>query len=112
MIHDCGDVEITEVDAHNIPVDIWILPVGENDGPIPAEAEGMGWALYADDYMPRKSCNATNAYRVYADSREELAALVRDHVLPLYRNAIAKLEAMVDGSGDSLYYWDAPKEKP
>jgi hypothetical protein len=113
MIHEFGKIEIAAADDMNVPVDIWLLQM---DPKFPdafpwtvrgESAAGMQWCLRANNYMPRKGClSGEGSYMVFSDSREELAALVREHVLPLYRAALDVVTCIADGSQDCLYYWE------
>ena len=100
-----GELQFDDADNANIPVDIWLVPVTEDDS-IPG---GLNFepkfVLRAANYCPRK-CNVyDSAYEVYADNREELVNLLNKHVIPLYKTALNILNEMADGTNDGLYYW-------
>lgn len=101
MIEQTGECEIDEADNANIPVNIFLREVEDDD----EEANGKKWQLVADNFMPRKGRCSGSAYNVYADTKEELQELVKRHVLPLYQNAIRLLEGIINGTNDGLYYW-------
>ena len=64
------------------------------------------FCLAANNYMPRKaSCEGELAYLVFADTREELVELIKEHIIPLYENALSILNEMCNGSKSCLYYW-------
>jgi hypothetical protein len=97
MIQELADrMSFDSADDANIPVDIWLHAPDE---------ECPSWRLLAANYMPRKGCLHPHGYEVRADNREELNAIVRDKILPLYRVATAQLEAIANGEADHLYYW-------
>lgn len=89
-------MDFRRADDANVPVDIWLLPPDE---------DCARWTLKAANYMPRKGHLHPDGYEQTADTREELAALVAAHVLPLYRIAVAQIEAIAAGDADHLYYW-------
>jgi hypothetical protein len=94
------DIEVEDdfdvIDEANIPVNVTLT---EEDGK---------WVLEADGYMPRKWLEQ-GGYRLVSDSPEPLRALIRDRVIPLYRNAIANLETVNEQGETSLYYWSPPE---
>lgn len=105
MIEDIGDIQLSECDDANIPVNIFISKPNEDD-------EGKHkdkWTLHADNFMPRKM-SACDGYEVVADSLEELQAYIKQHVLPLYEIAMKNIDAMINATGHEeelphLYYW-------
>lgn len=115
MIRSIGDEELNGHDDANIPCNIFISEIGEDyedevaEALVDLELEGFEpkWILTADIFMPRKGL-ADGPYRYVADTKEELYALVREHVLPSYKIALDAVTAMADGKRDSFYYW---KEK-
>lgn len=84
-------------DDANIPVNIWLYK---------EEEEEDIWRLKADNYMPRRNCVATDAYLAESKDRKELTDLIEIYILPLYKTACKKLEKMVTGEEDNLYYWE------
>lgn len=102
MVDEIGDMEFSSADNANIPVDIWLEQ--ENEGPYKGK-----WSLSAANYMPRKAAVGDEAYKAIADTREELVALIKEHIVPLYERAMSHLQSMINGSGKSLYYWDERK---
>jgi hypothetical protein len=113
MIHDLGAIKITDTDAGNIPVDIWIARRNGDSGyweGILDIAKNTQFVLAADNYMPRKGrLSGEQSYLVYADTRDELVDLIRAHIMPLYQAALATLKSVCDGDMNDLYYWDAPR---
>jgi len=112
VIHSVGDLDITDAGDANVPVDIWIheleaecadeLPWTKRVG----DAVHCKFCLAANNYMPRKaSCEGELAYLVFADTREELVELIKEHIIPLYENALSILNEMCNGSKSYLYYW-------
>lgn len=106
MFVDLGEISFEDANSANVPVDIWLSEFtnGEED---PTLAEYVGWwRLTAKNYTPRKSCVTENSvYELMSPDRAELAAIVRDQIKPLYAAAMAKIDAMIEGTGESLYYW-------
>jgi hypothetical protein len=104
---DLGEISVEEADEANIPVDIWLDKVDEEARE--ENPELLTWELHANNYMPRKGrLSGEQAYRLTSDDRAVLVALVKKHWLPLYKTAVAKLEAFdkPDAEGVSeLYYW-------
>lgn len=85
------------------PVDTWLSPTSEDD----ENREKGKWCLRAGNYTPRRGTVSGDAYSVYSDNKEELNAIIREKILPLYRKAMDILENMAFSSkGGSLYYWE------
>lgn len=105
MIEDRGELEIDAFDDANVPVDIWLtkLDLDSDDEEV---AEGFTHVLRIGNYMPRKARVEGGSCEIFADNKEELQALVKDKVLPIYNKAIAKINGIIDGSNISLYYWN------
>jgi len=80
-----------EADGMNIPVRV---SIDYDEGK-------RKWYLRADNYMPRRCYVAGGEYYAEADTEGELIELVRMNVLPLYKNAVKKLEKT-----GRLTYWD------
>jgi hypothetical protein len=111
-----GEMSFENADDANVPVDIWLTEVDQTDDECYKQdengfdtTESYKFKLRASNYMPRKCRIAEDTYCVYADTREELAAILKKNVVPLYANAAKKIEAMMAGAGDNLYYWSSPK---
>lgn len=102
-MYDDGDCSFDSVDEANIPVDVWLSLTSEED----ENREKGKWCLRAANYMPRRGTVSSDAYSVYSDNKEELNAIIREKILPLYRKAMDLLENMAFSSkGGSLYYWE------
>lgn len=104
-IRDVGDCKFDHINSANVPVDIWLTPVEADHNRAPM---GARWQLTAALYMPRKGMVVQEAFCAYAVDREQLTAVVREKILPLYRTAVACLESIAAGTDQSLYYWDPP----
>jgi len=95
-----GEIDFLCNDA-NIPVDIWLTK----------ESEKHAWQLTADNYMPRKGYLAgENTIKIRATTREELAEIVREKIIPLYESALKQLNLIVEGKAKSLYYWEIDED--
>lgn len=103
MIKDIGEIGMSHSDDANIPINIWLVRIGESEE---YYSTGYRWQLSASNYMPRKSRLSEDSYLVISDNREELTDLIQKHIIPLYENALNKLQGMIKGTNDSLYYWD------
>lgn len=90
-----GEMELSNADDANIPVNIFIT----------WDEDMKEWSLTADNFMPRRNRAVDNVYVYRGDDPEELRGLVKKYVLPLYEIAVAKLESMIEGKEESLYYW-------
>ncbi len=103
---DLGEISFDVADSANVPVDIWLSEI-TNDEEDSSLAEYVGWwRLTAKNYTPRKSrVTESRVYDLMSQDRAELAAIVQSKVKPLYAAAMAKIDAMVGGTGESLYYW-------
>ncbi len=95
-IIDNGECDIDTADDANIPVNIWLV----------LDDETKEWRLTAGNYMPRKNLVRDDAYDMTCATREPLASIITEKWLPLYRTAVAKLERVASGGGESLYYWN------
>ena len=95
---------IEDNDGANVPVNIFLIDETD-DG-----AKDGKWILRADNFMPRKCSAMDGAYRVTADTREELAALVAKYILPLYLTALRNVGGIVAGTHQDHYYWESTKE--
>jgi len=101
-----GEIPVDDANYANIPVDIWLQQVEEDDEDDKSHI-GM-WCLTADNYMPRKGClSGEHSYKVYSNDRKVLVALVHKYWLPLYKTAVEVLTKMApdDDGTASLYYW-------
>lgn len=103
-----SDLSIEGANDANVPVDIWIKQVTKDNKDEYLYVQVGSWVLNASNYMPRRArlSEGGDGYLVEADTREELVELLKKHVLPLYKNALAKLEGMITGTCTHLYYWD------
>ena len=96
-----GELEFENADDSNIPVSIFVREID-------AQEDGDGkfyWEVTADNYMPRRGRCADGAFNAKAETREEIAELLRVNVLPLYETALAKLNKIIEGKAENLYYW-------
>ena len=101
MVVNIGSMFITSIDAMNIPVNVFLSESCEADGELPGK-----FVLSADVFQPRRQSIVHSAIRCICDTREEAARLVSDLIEPLYRIAHARLERMISGEDDMLYYWE------
>lgn len=92
MFEDRGEVNSDHADDANIPVNIFI------------ERSDGRWRLVADNFMPRTERVGQLAYELVADNRDEFKPFL-ERVRALYAIALARIDAMLDGSGSNLYYW-------
>ena len=91
----------TSFNDANVPMIVFLSEPG--DWSADDEDDADKWHLSITAFMPRKeSCFV--ALEAVADTREELAALVREHVVPWFERATNQLR----DTGE-LYYWP---EKP
>ncbi len=67
---------------------------------------GRRWIWTADNLRPTPGYCAADVYCVIADSRDELIALVKAYVTPLYRDALKRLERTGECG-----LWQRPGEK-
>jgi len=58
--------------------------------------------------MPRKDTCA-EAETIVADTRDEIAEIIRERVIPFYDRPLKLLAALVEGKRDSFYYWNEDK---
>lgn len=103
-VQESGECEFTGADDANIPVGIWLREINLDEENVP---EDHKWILYAENFMPRKDRVSDSGYRATAPTREALVEVVRRYIVPLYENALANLQAMINGTKDCLYYWDS-----
>jgi len=98
-----GEIEELCDDA-NIPVDIWL------------SYENLAWNLRASNYMPRRGRVSEEGIDIRATTREELAEIIKNQIIPLYETALKQLNLIVEGKAECLYYWkedrDLPKDTP
>ena len=104
MIENIGEIEFSEADEMNVPVNIFIGlnkdDFGRDDTP------DDSWILRADNFMPRKCLATEGAYCVASDNKEELIELVKKYILPFYQVAIKNIEGIIGGQVDCQYYWE------
>lgn len=115
MIICIGENELGEHDGANIPCNIFISEIGEDDAEKVATAledrddlpDGFEakWILTGDNFMPRKGL-ADSCIRYVSDSKEELHQLVKEKILPTYKIAFDAVTDMAEGRRESFYYWD------
>lgn len=102
-----------EADCSNIPVDIWLTTSEPNDTIYNENGDEViipKYKLKASNYIPRKACVGENVFVAYSDNLKELQQLLKDHVIPLYKDALNKLEYISNtnevNDNTNLYYWD------
>ena len=113
MIVSVGEISFESCDDANIPVSIFFSEVRENelkDLYREHDLEGLEnaeklYQVIADNYMPRRG-TSSEGYHAVSDSKEELAALLREQVLPLYKIAFDKVTSLSSGELGGLYYWE------
>jgi hypothetical protein len=124
MIEDVGELRITDANEANIPVDVWLhSPADNKDNGAEYDGEQDNgedlWLLTANNYMPRRARLGEEwCYKVWG-TKEELQALIKKHILPLYQVAVKYLQGMIDGKVDGegkpvfggLYYWELPESE-
>ena len=94
------------IDEMNIPVDILLTKEIDDEG-----GETGYYTLSAKDYMPRKESVGAAVFDMRSKNPEALKKIVRERIIPLYKTALERLEAIADGRADNLYYWE-PVPKP
>lgn len=100
-----GEMELSDADDANIPVNIFITKGEDEEDESEEEAKLGAWVLTADNFMPRRGMTSESVFKYRSDSPEELRALVGEFVLPFYKRAVELVEKMIAGKGDSFYYW-------
>ena len=90
-VRDRGEWSISKVDEANIPVNIVISEPDDYS---------TSWLLLADNFKPCNSIVDIEIYEVEADTKEDLMAVVRTLIVPLYRYAVDQLEAH-----GHLFFW-------
>lgn len=108
MTESVGPLNIQDFDDANIPVCIFLTEAEIEKDKDPEQ--DWKFQLTAHNYMPRKDNVEEDALLVYSDNKEELQQLVKQYILPLYQNAITQLNGIINGTNDSLYYWDSEEE--
>lgn len=113
-IHSAGEVELEEHDDANIPCNLFISELDEEDAQSAKDEHELDfipkWELRFDLFMPRKGL-MDSAGTYFAETREELQQLVKEKILPSYKIAFDAITAMAEGKRDDFYYW-TPNEKP
>lgn len=105
-VEDLGETSIDQIDSTAIPVDIWLKEEMDEEG----KPSGF-WVLRSNIYIPRKSClSYGGVLKLRSRDPEALRQIIRDKIIPVYQAGISRLEAMVNGKEDHLYYWDKPEE--
>ena len=90
-IESVGEVE--KPNDANVPVNSFIHKPGtHNNGK---------WTWTADNFMPRKGHCSESAYKLEADSREEIVEWVIKFVVPIYLAAVQNLSTI-----GANYYWE------
>ena len=96
-----GELSFSGANDANIPVGIFFDQEDDDGEKLPDNQ----WRIRADNYMPRKCRVEDGAYNVIG-TKDELKELIRQYILPLYQTAVKRIEGMIDGSNDKLYYWE------
>ena len=104
-VEDLGETPIEKIDSTAIPVDIWLKEEMDEEG----KPSGF-WVLSSNIYMPRKGLSYDGVFKLRSRDPESLRQIIRDKIIPVYQAGISRLEAMINGTEDSLYYWDKPEE--
>lgn len=114
MIKSVGECELEGHDDANIPVNIFITEIVDDDEryvPDPEEEDealrsfNPKWALSADLFMPGKNRSFEGGVKYLADTKEELHELVKEKILPTYKIAMEAITAIGEGARTSFYYW-------
>jgi len=107
VYEDQGEIAIEHADDSNVPVDIHLGPAEDDAG---EEIPDL-WELRASNYMPRKGVVVEGNYCAQSADREVLAALVRQHWLPLYLAAVQALATLTPDEDRTagLYKWKAAR---
>lgn len=92
---DKGEIEISEANEMNIPVNSFLHHPDE---------ESPKWRWTADNFMPRKSIVRQSQYEIEADAKEPILEAVSKHVAPLYAAALENLN-----TNGACYYWEVEK---
>ena len=91
-----GELSIdNDADDANVPVNVSIFQNQED------EEIKYNWLMTADNYMPRRGRVSDCAYKVGANTEQELVELVQKHIVPLYEAALHNLKT----TGGN-YYWE------
>lgn len=90
-VTDKGESSIRSVDEANIPVNIVFSEPDEFNA---------NWVLLADNFRPCNSSIDIEIYELEASSKDDLLAVVRQVIAPLYRNAVEQLE-----THGHLFFW-------
>lgn len=121
MIKNIGDNELEGHDDANIPCNLFITELSDDDlkeiddkcaledDEVPP-SKWAKWQLTGDCFMPRKGL--WDGCIVYvASTREELSQLVKEMILPSYKIALDAVTAMSEGKRKSFYYWLAKDDE-
>ena len=93
-----NDVTPASLNDMNIPVNIYLInSADENFAPV--------WKLTYDVFHPRHGDVVQEVYEATSDNREELVALVRQYILPLYETALVLVKDIISGKSSALHYW-------
>lgn len=109
-IYSTGELDFDYADDANIPVDIWLERLTEDDDSNLFEA-GYRYRLRASNYMPRKGRIAEAAYECYAAELAPLQQIIKEKILRIYGTAIETLTYLAySGKTGNLYYWSTCNE--
>ena len=100
QIEQNGELSIEEINEGQIPVNIALV-----------EKDGTWYLNAACYYTPARIVQ--NAFKFSSKDLPSLQKIVREKIMPLYRNVLQRLSLMADAeptkSYDSTTLWDAPK---
>lgn len=97
-VEDCGECSILKADEANVPVN---LVISEPD------QYSNSWILLADNFKPCNSQVEVEIFEIQARSRDDILAVVRALIVPLYRNAVNQLE-----NYGHLFFWSDKPSQP
>ena len=107
MIKDCGEMPPENFNDANVPVDIWLSKLDpESESDKESYGEGFRYRLTTGVYMPRKASVWSEACTILSDNKEELQKIVEKYILPFYKLAVSKIQGIIEGTEDHLYYWE------
>lgn len=93
-------------DSLNVPVSIALEKLEEDEL---ERGETNVWMLSWSNYQPRRDIIAEDkSFVIYADNREELARIVGEKIVPLYKNALDQVMNIYAGTNNYLA-WGTPR---
>jgi hypothetical protein len=88
-----GELDWNDANSSNIPVSISL----DKDKDV--------FRLMAANFMPRRDLVRPGVWEFECSSKEALLAKVKEHWQPLYVQALNKMQQLLDGKQDNVYYW-------